>query len=183
MSEPGRKGRDLLGMPVYTVQEGKRLGEITGLYVSREDSTVAAVGLGNGGRNVVLPYGSLRLVGEDIVLLEGEPVLEQALDSNAIRELDSGLSGRPVLTRSGQRLGTILGIRVETVHGRIETYRVRPESGLIAQLAAAVLDRGQEIPVHQVISLGNDALIVSDEAAASGEPASAEDAPAPGCQA
>jgi uncharacterized protein YrrD len=171
MSEEPRKGRELLGMPVYAVQEGKRLGEIMTLLVRPSDSMVAAVGIGGGllRRTHYLPYERLRVVGVDAVMLDSEAVLQHELPAEAVRELDTGLSGRPVLTHSGRRLGTLLGFRVNTATGQIETYRMKPETGVLAQLAAVVLDEGMEIPTSLVHSLGAHALIVDDAAATLGQ--------------
>ncbi len=160
-----RKGRDLLGMPVYTVEEGKRLGEVTALLVRPSDSTVAAIRFTSGGSTYHLAFERFRTVGHDALLIDNEAVLHHDLSSDQCRELDTGLSGRPVITMSGQRLGTLLGFQVETSTGRIEAYRVKPESGMLARLAASVMDRGLEIPISQVHSLGAHALIVHDDAA------------------
>ena len=170
MSEEIRKGRELLKMPVYAIQEGKHLGVITALYVRRSDSTVAAVGFSGGGRPHHLPYGRLRVIGVDAILIDSEAVLQDELPPGELQELDTGLYRRPVITENGRRLGSILGFRVDTATGRIETYRVRPAKGVTAQLAAAVMDRGLEIPVSLVLSLGADALIVSEDAARVGQP-------------
>lgn len=162
-----RKGRELLGTPVYSIQEGKRLGEVAALLIRRSDSTVAAVNISAGSMrgSWSLPFQKFRTVGEDIILVDSVATLQDSLTADEIRELDTGLSGRPVITQSGEQLGTILGIYVNTTTGVIEAYRVKPESGVMAKLAATVLDRGLEIPVSLVQSVGPNALIVSDAAA------------------
>ena len=174
-----RRGRELLGMPVYAMQEGKRLGEITALLVRPVDSTVAAVGIGKGslGKTHYLPFSGLKVIGVDAVMVESQAVAQDELPANAVRELDMGLPGRAVLTNSGQRLGTITGFRVHVTDGRIETYRIRPEAGMLARLAALVKDDTLEIPTGLVRSLGKDALIVADEAVALGQAPGAENAP------
>ena len=172
-----RKGRELLGMPVYSVQEGMRLGEVAALLLRRSDSVVSAVNISSGWTHGTwtLPFHKLRTVGIDIILVDSEAILRETLSVDAIRELDTGLSGRPVITQSGEQVGTILGFLVNTNTGAIEAYRVKPESGMLAKLAATVLDRGLEIPVSLVQSVGPNALIVSD-AAARTEPAPASPA-------
>ena len=42
-----RRGKDLIGMPVITVQDGRRLGEVTALLVRRENTMVEAVRIGS----------------------------------------------------------------------------------------------------------------------------------------
>ena len=58
-----------------------------------------------------------------------------------------------------------MGLRVHTMNGAIEAYRMKPESGLMSRLAASMLDRGVDIPATLVQAVGPNALIVSDEAA------------------
>jgi sporulation protein YlmC with PRC-barrel domain len=158
-----RRGKELLGMPVYTVAEGKRLGEVTTLLVQREDSSVAAVRIGNAlSQGVPVPFGQLRLVGIDAILVENEAVLNQALSPEVVRALDNVVPGRAVITASGERIGTVSGFWVQTDTGRIVAYRVRPEAGLLARLARLLRNDTLEVPIEQVQALGADALIVSD---------------------
>src|SRR5579871_36865 len=66
-----RRGKDLIGMPVITLQEGRKLGEVTALLVRREDATVAAVRIGSQlAPGPAVPFGNLRLVGVDAILVD-----------------------------------------------------------------------------------------------------------------
>ncbi len=162
-----RKDRELIGMPVYSVEEGRELGAINALLVRRSDSVVAAVGIGVEGAHhgSALPFRKLRTVGIDVVLVDSEETLRQTLTAEEVRELDISLGGRPVITASGEKIGSLMGFVFDTTSGQIEAYRVKPETGLGARLAATLLDRGFEVPVSLVQSVGTSAVIVSDLAA------------------
>ena len=158
-----RRGSDLLGMPVYSITEGKKLGEITTLLVRREDSTVAAVRVGNAiAQGVALSYGLLRLVGIDIILVDSEAVMGQSLPIETVSALDDAVTGRAVLTVKGDQVGTISGFLVETQTGHITAYRVLPEAGIMTRIARLVQHDTLEVPIAQVQALGANALIVLD---------------------
>jgi|GEM_PF-4480967 len=158
-----RRGKELLGMTVYSVQEGKRLGEVTALLVRRENSSVAAIRIGSQlTLGPAVAYVDLRLVGIDVILVESESMLRKEISADEARTLDDRVPGRPVFTASGVRVGTVSGFWVHTDTGQIAAYRVRPETGLLSRLARVVRSDSMDIPVEQVHSLGADALVVSD---------------------
>src|SRR5579871_1557473 len=131
-----RRGKDLIGMPVITLQEGRKIGEVTALLVRREDTTVAAVRIGSQlAPGPAVPFGNLRLVGIDAILVDSAASLEPALPTEVVRELDDAVIGRAVLTASGERIGTISGFWVNTADGQIAAYRVHPEASLLSRLA------------------------------------------------
>ena len=164
-----RQGKDLIGMPVVTVQEGRRLGEVTALLVRREDTAVAAIRIGSQlAAGPAVPFANLRLVGVDVVLVDSAAALEPALPTEVVRDLDNAVTGRAVLTASGERIGTISGFWVNTADGRITTYRVHPEAGLLSRLSNLLRQDTFEVPVEQVQALGAAALIVTDNVANTG---------------
>lgn len=164
--EGERRGKDLLGMPVISIEDGRRLGEVTALLVRRENAAVAAVRIGSqNAPGPAVPFGNLRLVGVDVILIESAAALEPALPTEAIRELDDSVLGRAVLTVSGERIGTISGFGVNIADGRIATYRVHPEVGLLARLGHLLRHETFEVSAEQVQALGTAALLVMDTAA------------------
>jgi uncharacterized protein YrrD len=171
MSEEGRKSQELMGLPVLTVAEGKHLGAISRLLVRRETRAVEAVGIGGGALShpSYLRFSQLSSIGADAVMVSGEAVLKAGIPPAEIKELDSDLLGRPVVTEHGEKLGVVAGFTANTDTGRIEAFRVRPEAGGgLARLAAlAHLSHPEvvELPDALVVSLGASALVVRDEAA------------------
>jgi sporulation protein YlmC with PRC-barrel domain len=158
-----RRGKDLVGMPVYTVEEGRRIGVVTALLVRREDATVVAVRIGSQlAAGPAVPYENLRLVGVDAILIDSAAALEPALPTEVVRNLDDTVVGRTVLTASGERIGKVSGFWVNTADGRIGTYRVHPEAGLLSRLSNLLRHDTFEIPAEQVQALGAAALIVTD---------------------
>jgi sporulation protein YlmC with PRC-barrel domain len=101
-------------------------------------------------------------------MVASEAVLKEGLPPQEIRELDSSLLGRSVVTEGGERLGEIAGFTVNTGTGRIESFRVRPDTAGLARLAALVRFINPELVELKdalVVSLGASALIVRDRTA------------------
>jgi uncharacterized protein YrrD len=174
MQDAARAGRDLLGLPVLSITEGKRIGQVSALLVRREDRTVAAIGIsgaGSGARH--LPFAEIKSVGPDAVMVESESVLQAELPAAESRDLEGALPGRSVVTESGQRLGEVTGFAVDVGSGRIESYHVRADSGLLARLVGMVRRDEADLVDSLVIRMGDDALIVRDEAAQIVAPVSA----------
>jgi sporulation protein YlmC with PRC-barrel domain len=167
MSAEARGAQELVGLPVLTIAEGKRLGAISRLLIRREERAVAAVGIGGGAFSQprYLRFSQLSTVGVHAVMVASEAVLKDGLPPEEIRELDGSLPGRAVVTERGQKLGEVAGFTVNTSTGRIETYRVRPDAAGLARLASLVKPDRMEIPDALVVSLGANALIVRDDAA------------------
>src|SRR5204863_4349260 len=130
MSEAVRPARRLIGMPVYSAAEGKRLGELAGLLVRQEDRSVVALGIHRGvlQQLLYLPLAQFTTIGADAAMVESESVLGCGLPQGEIRALDSHLTGRPVLTESGQRLGEIVGFQVEVTTGKIVGFQARADA-------------------------------------------------------
>lgn len=163
-----RGAQELVGLPVLTIAEGKRLGSISRVLIRREERSVDAVGIGGGAFSSprYLRFSQLSTIGVHDVMVASEDVLKEGLPSQEIGDLDGSLSGRAVVTEGGQKLGEVVGFTVNTSSGRIETYWVRTETaGLLARLAALVKPNLMEIPDALVLSLGAGALIVREGAA------------------
>ena len=105
MSGVTRAARDLLGMPVYSEAEGKRLGQIASLHVRRQDRALAYVGVSGGGHRHAphLAFEQLKRVGTDSVMVESEAILDSGPSAEVLREVDHALPGRPVLTECALR--------------------------------------------------------------------------------
>jgi uncharacterized protein YrrD len=169
MSEEARGAQELMGLPVLTIAEGKKLGSISRLLVRRETRSLVAVGIGGGAFShpSYLRYSQLSKIGADAVMVASEAVLKEGIPPEEIGELDSSVLGRPVVTEHGEKLGQVAGFTANTATGRIEAFRVRPEVAGLARLAAlAHLSHPEnaELPDALVVSLGDSALIVRDEA-------------------
>jgi sporulation protein YlmC with PRC-barrel domain len=158
------RGKQLLGLPVYSIAEGKLLGEINILLVRREDFTIPVVGIKrtDTGSQAYIKYGSMHTVGIDIALVETETSFQADLTADERDGLDSDIPNRPVFTQSGESAGHIVGFSVDTTSGRIEYFRIEADRGIWSRLVAMGKDTTVTIPTSMVRSIGPDAMIVVD---------------------
>lgn len=175
MSEDARRARALLGLPIFTIAEGRRLGQIASLLVNDENRTVAAVGISGGPFTSTrhFPFDRLQTIGPDAAMLPSEAAVDPPLTTEEVRRLDGNVPGRSVVTQGGRKLGEVVGFEVNLVSGRIELFRVQPDAGVLTRLVGR--GKGEvEVPATLAVSLGADALIVQDEVASLVEAQAAE---------
>ena len=156
------RGREMLGLPVYSIAEGKRLGDINALFVRREDFTVPVIGIVGSGGQGYLRYDALKTVGVDIVLVATEHDVLIQMTPEARAGLDAELPNRPVFTQSGQSAGHLVGFNVDTATGRIGQVRIGQDRGLLSKVASLGRDTTVQLPISMVHSIGSDAIIVQD---------------------
>ena len=156
------RGRDLLGLPVYTIAEGRLLGTIDGLLVQREDQSVPLIRIKHGtlGRHCYVPFAAMQTVGVDIALVPSEQSVRNALSPDEGHILDLVLRGRSVLTPTGQQVGTLAGFEVDTSSGKIVSLRVKANAGFFRRGVASVRDETICVPHPFVKSLGTDAILL-----------------------
>jgi uncharacterized protein YrrD len=157
-----RNANELMSLPVISTQQGREVGrvkdvlfdpsahQLLGLVVT---ATAAA------DATLFLERSAIKSLGEHAVTVESEDKLGAVTAYPRVREiLDSGihLKGAPVLTETGDAVGKVDKILVDE-EGRIASYEV----------ARGVLGLGKrkEITPSDVISIGQDAIIVSPSAA------------------
>lgn len=98
---------------LISITDGKRLGEIKGLYVDSEMRQIAAIHLGTEGiinrKTLIIPHAAVQVFGADVWLVSGPDVvttLEETPDSTAFT-LINNLRGREIQTEGGTKLGVV----------------------------------------------------------------------------
>jgi sporulation protein YlmC with PRC-barrel domain len=161
-----RRGRDLLNLPVYTIDDGKSVGYIDSLFVRRENLCVAWVRLTTGplGGHRFAPYDAFQILGVDIALVPTDAALRDEIPDDEKNALDTGLTGRSVLTLAGQQVGSLMGFEIDPASGKISGFRVRQSAGFFHSVVAAVRDDTVLVPAEGIASLGPDAVILHPDA-------------------
>lgn len=158
------RAREILAMPLYSIEAGKLLGNIDSLYVRADDRHVPLVRIGKSLStwHAFLPFAALKTIGVDIALVESETVLRGQMAPEELEGLETTLLGRPVLSQSGASVGRLAGFGVEYMTGRIVYFRVETSAGFFARVAA-LGKNVVEVPNGMVLALGPDAVIVSED--------------------
>jgi len=171
-----RNAQELLGLAVFSVSEGKRVGEVARLLVDRVSRRVTGMEVTGGAfrHPRYLRFDQIQTLGGDAAMIESESVLEPELQPDERRELDTSLSGRPVMSQRGERLGALTDYDLDTTSGKIATYRFQTGGGGLSRLVPFAHHETIDVPDAMVITLGADALVVADAVAAAAEPTAAE---------
>lgn len=161
-----RDANDLMSMPVMATDSGSELGRVKDVLF--DPSSHSLLGLmvsanGGGGAVMFLQRGRIKGLGQDAITVEGEAALQPFATAGRAREIvDSGihLRGASVLTEGGDAIGKVDKVLVNE-DGSVASYQVA--KGLLGFASR------REIPPSEVLSIGEDAVIVSNRAAELGE--------------
>jgi sporulation protein YlmC with PRC-barrel domain len=102
-----------LNKPLFSIVDGKKLGEIKDLYLDGALNRVAAVFLGTEGllrrKSLAIDRGSIQVLGVDTWLVIGSDRVTEfssLADTNSL-VLVSELKGREIQTEGGTKIGTV----------------------------------------------------------------------------
>jgi sporulation protein YlmC with PRC-barrel domain len=179
-------GKDLHGRAVVDVDGAEKLGKVDDLILDPRQGRLAGLVvsestalLGRAGVPVVLPASAIQAIGPDVVT-----VRRGASDENgsALETLPhwSKLTGRKVVSQSGAVLGSIEDVVFDPADGRIRGYPLRapgPGGGLDALLGGQA-QRAPYIRPDTDLRVGEDLVVVPDDAVVRDEPGTADSAPA-----
>lgn len=156
-----RKRKELQGLAVLDVSGGKKVGTVGDLVVSPEDGRLMAITIGGGmlgGGGSFVAADDIRSIGADAITVEGEnvarPESEMSDGLRTARDASRQLPGKKVVTENGTLLGTVHDVLVDE-----STLRV---SGLT--IGGGMLSTEDALAADRIVSVGPDALIVTDDA-------------------
>lgn len=148
-----RFGKDIIGKPVISVNEGRHIGEVKDLYMNKELSQVVGLHLGREGlikrKDLIIPLANVKVLGIDAILVNRSDVIT---DSNEFTDAQTwmkvgDLKGREVDTPGGTRVA-IIGDIIVGDSAEVEGFafsRVYVEGPIATKrliMRSAVLDTG-----------------------------------------
>jgi uncharacterized protein YrrD len=153
---------ELIGRPVVSQDAGATIGEVSDLLV--DGDRVVAIVLAGGimASEHVLPFGDVRLLGEDTIIALSATALVGAKQwnrSGAKSQRLSSLRMKQIVTTSGQSLGLVGDVYVDG-SGTVTGYDVETRG------FGGLVKRHERLSAAGVIA-GPHALVVSDDAASS----------------
>jgi len=158
----------LAGRPIIGSDTGRTIGRIVDALVIPESAAVAGFVVRKGWMSpeCVLRKGDVTTLGDDAVIVGSSvgllnPREWRDLNLHAVRT--STFKGKPVVTRSGDKLGTVAGIYLDERTSRVDAYEIAERA------FAGLVQRRSMLPHSSDIAVGDDAIIVSD--APEGKPA------------
>ena len=156
-----RKRKELQNLAVVDVTGGKKLGSVGDLIVSPDDGSILGLTLSGGmlGKSTsFVAVDDVHAIGADAIMVQGEEAVRaesEMTDSiRAARDASAGLTGKKVVTENGALVGTVSDYLIDESALRV--------TGLT--LGGGLLSSEEGIAADRVVSIGPDAIIVTDEA-------------------
>lgn len=155
---------ELIGMPLVTLDEGKRLGTLRALELEGTTGQVQGVYCagGDGHPDGMIPWGAVRSVGRDAITVESASALRLGAEA-AHRGRAADVRDRPVVTESGNRLGVVSDYDFDEASGRITNYHVAT-GGLLGRLMHTEVTFRQSA----IRAFGPDVIVVADSVIGAG---------------
>ncbi|QGT98892.1 hypothetical protein SYNTR_0299 [Candidatus Syntrophocurvum alkaliphilum] len=159
-----KKSQEIIGLPVFSIIDGKKIGQVKDLVVNPEEGKVEFILVSNGSWYVgarVLPYKAVMGVGEHAVTTESDNQLtniSETNNANSLLERNVELKGNRVLTNKGNLIGII------------SEYSIDEETGEILSLefkTAQDESETENIEASQILTYGADVLVVKEQIASS----------------
>lgn len=153
-----RDAGELVSKPVMNTAEGKQLGRVKDAIFDPEAHALYGLVVTTESGDMFLDRSTLRGLGSQAVTVESDDVMTPiSMDAKAKELMDSGIHfrGSKVITQGGDSLGTLDKIMLGD-DGQVEYYE--SSTGILG------LGEKHEVRPSQVMKIGTDAIIVSDEA-------------------
>lgn len=186
-----RLGKDLIGKPIITIDEGRHIGKVKDLYLDQNLYHMTGIHLGKEGlirrKENLIPRENVVVFGVDAILVESAVSITDSneIDVESWIKLDD-LIGREIDTPGGTKLA-VLGDIILDVTGNIIGFALSKVAvdGPIAQTRAVsrevVIDNGNEDGVMTIdLPRAEQLGLPGEKGEAEGEPApNAGDDPLP----
>lgn len=157
-------GRELIGMPIFSLDRGEEIGEVENLIFDPDQRKVVGFVLEEGGlfrSPEVIPFESIESIGPDVIVLKrGESLktFSDEIDPKQVKKEGFNLTGRKVISDRGHEIGTVYDLEINEQTGAVTGIEVR--RGLFQDTA----EGKKRIDFEYIQQIGKDAIIVSETA-------------------
>ena len=154
------KGKEMIGRSIIALSSGTQIDKVHDLVFDHDANQVLALLVDEGGwfrAAKVVPFESVRTIGEDAVMIDDEHSVVSARDDSRIADLldtKIGLIGTKLLTTDGRDLGKIGDVYFDETSGKVVGYEAT--GGLFSDLSSG----RTFVPAPESISIGENAAIV-----------------------
>ena len=155
-----QKGKEVIGRKIVTLDGGERIDSVRDLIFDEQGNRVLALLVDEGGwfhAARVIPFTSVKSIGEDAVMIASADDVVSARDDATIAaamESKSGLAGLNLLTSDGKELGRIADVFFDEVSGQVVGYEAT--GGLFSDLSSG----RTFVPAPESVTIGAEAAIV-----------------------
>ncbi|CFX17198.1 PRC-barrel domain [Syntrophomonas zehnderi OL-4] len=155
-----KKSQEILGLPVFSIVDGRKLGQVKDLVINPEEGKVDFILVSNGSWYVgarVLPFKAVMGVGEHAVTTESENQLATINDTssaNSLLQRNIEVKGNRVLTNKGNLVGVV------------SEYEIDEETGKLVRLeykTAADESKIEVVEAENVLTFGTDVIVIKEQ--------------------
>lgn len=155
-----RNAKDLQGLAIVDVANGRKLGSADEIVVSPDSGRLLGFVMKSLGvlspNERIVEMSDVRSIGADAITVEGEEVAHtDAAVADEIREVRGGkrgLNGKKVVTQDGTLVGTISDYAIDEQEARVKAL----------MLGGGLFEKGDAIPADRIVSVGEDVVVVSE---------------------
>ena len=152
-----KNSREIIGLPVIELSEGKALGRVSGLVVDPASGRIEAFQVGEKSllknKMQLVPFSKVKSIGQDAITLNGqEAVFEQEQTPELVMLLDKKLLGGRLVTADGTLIGTV------------EDFSFNTDTGALGNLFASSEKAHSrlKIEIAAVQNFGRDFIILAE---------------------
>lgn len=156
-------GRELIGMPIYSLDRGEEIGEVENLIFDPDQRKIVGFVLEEGGlfrSPQVIPFESIESIGPDAIVLKRDAPLDippEEVDPKQLKE-SFNLTGRKVVSEKGHEIGRVYDLDIDELTGTVTGIEVK--RGLFQDTA----EGKKHIDYDYIQQIGKHAIIVSQAA-------------------
>lgn len=153
------KFKNVIGLPVVCVEDGKKVGRVGDIIFSPENKSVLAIILEKKGVELCRKAVAIEDVvslGDDAVIVNDVSCIKKVTRKEYIKNRE--LQGLHIYTKDGKELGIVKDILFDYRNATIEAFEI--SDGLIADIFT-----GRRIlPLFGKVEFGEDSILVGNEA-------------------
>lgn len=159
-----RKSKQLLSMPVISLQEGQQIGSVKGLVVDPSLKQVAALVIEQKGwfkEQKYIPFNKVKSVGEDAITIDRTASAERGSSLPNIMKLlkdNIEIIGTRIVTENGTLLGYVDEYYVDLTSGQLVGLE------FAGKFLSSVMQGKAFLDTNYILTMGKDVIICSDEA-------------------
>jgi uncharacterized protein YrrD len=160
---PVHRVSEIIGKPIVSAETGDRLGSVSDVLVEQGTVKVVALVVRDGllSKDRVLPFHDVQTLGGDSVLARTDSGVRGPREwhrSGVKAMRSSDLTGKPVVTAGGQRLGEISDLLINERTGSFDRLEVS------ARHLGGLRKKHVTLAATHEIRIGPDAVVVPDRA-------------------
>ena len=149
-------GKDIIGNPVITVNDGRSIGRVKDIYLSADCKSVAGIYLGTEGlfsrKSFLVKREDITTIGQDAILVKHADVIHEEGNLAETEETwlrRDELQGRPIDTSGGTKVGKIGDVLVNE-EGQVLGF------SLSHVYVTGPIAENRSVAIHTVQDVGNE---------------------------